>query len=67
MKKKFDWNTIVEIRRRYAELRERKKNEIRGGRTDRVSTYTLCADYDCAQSTIHGIVSRRMYKERPNE
>lgn len=63
MKPKFTWAIVQQIRRTYALHREKKKNEIRNSKKDRVSTYTLSADYDCSQSTIHGIVSGRFYRK----
>jgi len=65
--RKFEWPTILDIRSTYEKNREKKKNEIRNSKKDRVSTYTLSADHDCAQSTIHGIVTRKTYKVPPKE
>ncbi len=62
---KFDWATVEKIRRDYKRNREKKKNEIRNGRRDRISTYTLSADYDCSQSTMHGIVTYQTYRTKP--
>lgn len=63
---KFSWETAEEIRRTYKKLKEKRKNEIRNGRVDRISTYMLSADYDCSQSTIHGIVTYQTYRTKPD-
>lgn len=55
------------MRHLYDTKKEKKKNEIRNSKKDRVSTYMLAADFDLAQSTVHSIVTRKIWIEKEME